>query len=425
MPLIPILLALVAALTTAEHMTYRSQFAPTPNGTRDVYDGSHYKKLREKYVTVGGHRMKHKFFEDRRDVALGIATDGFSPFKKKGVTSWPILLVNYNLPPTLRFRREHLICVGEVPGPHKPKDMDSFLWFMITEFLQLAAGVEAFDGMEQFMLRAYLILGTGDMPAVAMLMHMLGPTGTCGCRMCSIRGVSNPAKERSTAHYPALNLSKFRPQLDSYHAEALPLRTHDELLNQARKAQSASTKAERKRLATKFGIRDVPALSQLSSLEFPTSFPFGFMHLIFENLIPNMVNIWQHLFDPSLPDDDDFVIPPEVWKLIAEAGASSGTTIPSAFGAKIPNIVTERHFFTAEKWLSWTLFVAPTALCGRFRKPKYYAHFMRLVGLIKKCLQFKISTPEMEEMEAGFRRWVEEYEKYVHSTAGIIFRTNS
>lgn len=141
------------------------------------------------------------------------------------------------------------------------------------------------------------------------------------------------------------------------------------------------------------------------------------MHPIFENIVPSLVNIWQHLFDPSLPNNNNFVIWPGAWKEIAEAGASSGGTIPSAFGAKIPNIVTERSHFTAEKWLSWTLFVAPTVLRGRFRKHKYYEHFMRLVWLVKQCLQFKILSLEMEEMEAGFQQWVEEYKRCANSNA--------
>lgn len=200
--------------------------------------------------------MKYKFFEDPHNIALGIATDGFTPFKKKkGATAWPLLLINCNLPPSLRFRCKHLICVGDIPGPHKPKDIDSFLWFLITELLRLAAGVQAYDRMKQFILRAYLVLSTGDMPAVAMLMHMLGPTSISGCRMCSIHGISNPAKAKSTAHYPALNLSKFRrPRINSYHANNLPLRTHAEFLEQAQQAKSALTKSERAQLATKFGI---------------------------------------------------------------------------------------------------------------------------------------------------------------------------
>jgi hypothetical protein len=38
---------------------------------------------------------------------------------------------------------------------------------------------------------------------------------------------------------------------------------------------------------------------------------------------------------------------------------------------------------------------------------------MKLVNLVKKCLQLEISKPEMKDMEAGFVKWVEEYERCV------------
>ena len=38
-------------------------------------------------------------FSDECDIALGLLTDGFAPFKKHNKTCWPIILFNYNLPP--------------------------------------------------------------------------------------------------------------------------------------------------------------------------------------------------------------------------------------------------------------------------------------------------------------------------------------
>jgi len=42
------------------------------------------------------------------------------------------------------------------------------------------------------MLRAYLVVVFGDIPAVLMLMHMKGHNGISPCRMCSIQGVRAP-----------------------------------------------------------------------------------------------------------------------------------------------------------------------------------------------------------------------------------------
>jgi hypothetical protein len=249
------LLALVAAKGPATDMGYRTAFKRDKDGTSDVFDGKHYRRLRKTPVTVNGAHLPHKFFDGPQDVAMGLATDGFAPYKKKkDCTAWPIVLVNYNLPPNLRFRRKHVICVGCIPGPNKPKDMDSFLWFLVMEFLCLAYGVKANDGTQggrQFILRAYLILCTGDMPAIAMLMRMLGHNGILSCRMCSIRGVRNPDRPRATTHYPALHRRRHpsKPQPTIYDGANLPLRTHHEFLEQAKEVQLAAGPGERKRLS--------------------------------------------------------------------------------------------------------------------------------------------------------------------------------
>jgi hypothetical protein len=417
-PLIPILLAFVESQLLGAEMGYRARYKEERQKHRkkDVFDGRHYRHLWHTRVVINDHTLPHQFFSDPRDIALGLATDGFAPYKKTPIMAWPLILVNYNLPPTLCFCRENIICVGCIPGPNKPKDMDSFLWFFISELLRLAAGVKAFDGKNQFILHAYLILCTGDMPAVAMIMRMLGHNAISSCWMCTILGVRNPANPRATTHYPALDRRRHptKPNPTAYDAKNLPMQAHNTFLAQAHEIQLTAGVGERNHLSTAYGIKGVPALSFLPSVSFPTSFPFGLMHLFFENIIPDLVDMWSHKFNPSLPKDDDFIIALRTWKAIGEAGAMSGTTIPSLFGSRVPNIITERHMFTAETWMFWTIFLAPTLLRGRFPKDKYYKHFMALQGLIKDCLAFELWSTKINEMEEGFISWVMAYERYVH-----------
>jgi Transposase family tnp2 len=54
-------------------------------------------------------------------------------------------MFNYNIPPKEWFQKKHIISLGTIPGPRKPADMDSFLWPMVQELLQLVIGVSAFD----------------------------------------------------------------------------------------------------------------------------------------------------------------------------------------------------------------------------------------------------------------------------------------
>ena len=47
--------------------------------------------------------MSHEYFSGPRDIALGLSTDGFAPFKRHKSTAWPLVLFNYNLSPETQF----------------------------------------------------------------------------------------------------------------------------------------------------------------------------------------------------------------------------------------------------------------------------------------------------------------------------------
>ena len=51
-------------------------------------------------------------------------------------------------------------------------------------------------------------------------------------------------------------------------------------------------KSWRKALAKEYGVKGVSILFNLSSLTFPTCFPYDFMHLIWENVIKNLILLW-------------------------------------------------------------------------------------------------------------------------------------
>ena len=107
----------------------------------DIFDGAHYSLLQESFITVGGEELPNWFFSDPHNIALGLSTDGFGPFKQHTKTAWPIILFNYNFPPKERFLKKNHISAGVIPGPKKPGDLDSFLWLLVQELLQLELGV--------------------------------------------------------------------------------------------------------------------------------------------------------------------------------------------------------------------------------------------------------------------------------------------
>ncbi|KAF8799950.1 hypothetical protein BYT27DRAFT_7118750 [Phlegmacium glaucopus] len=258
-----------------------------------------------------------------------------------------------------------------------------------------------------------------------MLMHMKGHNGVSPCRMCEILGLRVP-DTCATTHYVPLDHSHHpvvcadNTAIAKYDPRDLPLHTHDALLEQAKRVQSATTNTESDRLAKHHGIKGVPILSYLTSLSFPISFPYDFMHLIWENLMKNLILLWTGEFKGLDEGHGEYVVANAIWEGVGAATHASGTTIPSAYGSQVPNIATDCSYISAEMWSFssnltsfWTLYLGPVLLRGRFQDVKYYHHFIQLIYLLTICLQFEISTTEIEEIDEGFVRWVQDYEEYV------------
>jgi hypothetical protein len=126
--LIPRLQAMVANGETAKLLRYHGDFQHNPKTICNVFDGKVYRSLLGKRVSIGDHLQRHTYFGDKREMALGLSTNGYAPFERRAKTAWPLLVFNYNLPPEIRFLIENLLCVRVIPGPKKPHDFDSFVW---------------------------------------------------------------------------------------------------------------------------------------------------------------------------------------------------------------------------------------------------------------------------------------------------------
>jgi hypothetical protein len=182
-------------------------------------------------------------------------------------------------------------------------------------------------------------------------------------------------------------------------------------MEQAIAVQMSRTNVAFEDLSKQYGIKGIPVLSNVSAISFPESFPFDFMHLIWENLIPNLISFWIGEFKDLDHSNKGYLIGPRAWEEIGKAMEDCGSTIPSSFGACVPNIARKQSQMSAEMYSNWTLFIAPIVLHRRFPKALYYKHFMKLVNLLKLCLSLEMSEDTLHEIEEGFVNWVWDYEQ--------------
>ncbi|OBZ65551.1 hypothetical protein A0H81_14386 [Grifola frondosa] len=361
----------------AAKMRYRAkEHVHDLNTMTDIFDSNIYHSKLGKHVVIHGKKLGHTFLGDPRDVALGLSTDGFAPFKHRKSTSWPIILYNYNLPPEIHFHKENIIPLGEVPGPKKPIDFDSFLWPIVEELLHLEVGVRAWDAhtTAHFILCAFLIIVAGDIPAISMVMHMKGHNSFLPCRMCNIHGVRTPDNPCSPYYVP-LDRQK-HPDLEAPHFMILPISLYKRITR-------FSCKPTRSCCAV------LPIITHI-----PTSFPYDFMHLIWENLLKNLIALWTGEFKGLDEGAEEYQLYPDIWTAIGTATATTGDTIPFAFGPRTPNIDTD----------------SPVVLARWFTRPKYYEHFVALIKLLHICLLFDITQEQIQEVRKGFIKWVKDYE---------------
>ncbi|KAG8485401.1 hypothetical protein CXB51_021699 [Gossypium anomalum] len=129
------------------------------------------------------------FASDPRNVRLGLASDGFNPFRTMSTShsTWPVLLIPYNLEPWACMKQSSLILSMVIPGEKGPgNDIDVYMQPLIKELKQLWTGVDAFDSSasESFTLRACLLWTINDFPAYANLSGW-STKGQVACLICA------------------------------------------------------------------------------------------------------------------------------------------------------------------------------------------------------------------------------------------------
>lgn len=139
-PLVPRLLHTFRCSDLADYQVWHSNHR-SDSGTMRMTVDSHVNKF------VEGEWPE--FRNDPRNIWLGLATDGISPFNVMGKAQryavWPVVLVNYNIPPWMSMKKGHLILSMLIPGPRQPTSLDVYMAPLIEELEELWKGVPAYD----------------------------------------------------------------------------------------------------------------------------------------------------------------------------------------------------------------------------------------------------------------------------------------
>ncbi|XP_042472526.1 uncharacterized protein LOC122055220 [Zingiber officinale] len=179
-PIKPRLQRLFMSCKTAVHMRWHSE-----SRTKDSY-------MRHPADSPAWQTFDHnhpEFAKDPRNIRLGLASDGFNPFKNMSMvhSTWPVILVTYNLPPWMCMKQPYFMLSLLIPGPSTPgNNIDIYLQPLIADLKDLwEVGVQTYDAStkQNFQLHVALLWTISDFPGYATLSGW-STKGKFACPVC-------------------------------------------------------------------------------------------------------------------------------------------------------------------------------------------------------------------------------------------------
>ncbi|XP_006596816.1 uncharacterized protein [Glycine max] len=147
---------------------------------RHPADSSQWKQFDSLYPDFGN---------EPRNLRVALASNGMNLLGNLSTnhSSWPILLMIYNLPPWLCMKRKYIMLSMMITGPRQPRnDIDVYLAPLIEDLRILwEHGVDVWDGylQETFTLRAMVFCTINDYPAYGNLSEY-SVKGHYACPVC-------------------------------------------------------------------------------------------------------------------------------------------------------------------------------------------------------------------------------------------------
>ncbi|KAF9020619.1 hypothetical protein BDZ89DRAFT_1072147 [Hymenopellis radicata] len=249
------------------------------------------------------------------DTVAMISFDGAQLYRNKDSDCWIYIWIIVSFSPCRRYKKRYVIPGGVIPGPHKPKIVESFLFPGLHHVAAVnrMGGLPVWDAARAsrraialYRSGIYIVLGTADGPGMIYLNGLVGHMGKNGCRLwCRIIGRHRygaphyyPVRLKPANYSVAgcdhddVSFTDYQP-IDASHYE------HQLLFVQSSRNQ---TEYETRRRET--GICKPSIFTGLGSnriLGVPNMFPGDIMHMIL-NLADLFMNLWRGKLDCSPTD---------------------------------------------------------------------------------------------------------------------------
>jgi hypothetical protein len=372
------------------------------------------------------HHEELQLFEDGRETALSISSDGAQLTMKKQSNMWLLIVLLLNLPPEMCYKSKNVIIPLAIPGPLAPGNVESFIYPLFEEMAQASVGMWTWDAVDSsyFILKAYICGVKGDMLGSAKLSGMAGHSALYGDCFSLVQGArSAKARGAKPQYYPISPPEKqaHNKYCHIVNIRSLPLRTQDHYWETIRRLEAARTKKEHKNIMLDTGISCLTTCAASPAFFHPSFFPLDPFHLFYENC---MVHIWD-LWVTHSSDDEEIHMDADMASELGEEIEKAVTTLPPSLSGPIRNPFKKHHSqYKVYEWMAllhW--YIIPIAWELGFNED-VLENFVEFVNLVEAAMSH---TPKSNEDLASLYNlaisFLEGFERlYVHGDPTKVSR---
>ncbi|KJA13784.1 hypothetical protein HYPSUDRAFT_151137, partial [Hypholoma sublateritium FD-334 SS-4] len=400
-PIAPVLQSLWRSPDSAKRLSYRQQ--KTKEIIEELQNNSGSLSIYEDFLHGSDYLENVRNGNIKgADMVLMFSMDGAQLYAHKSSDCWIYLWILFDLSPSERYKKKHVLPGGFIPGPNKPKNMDSFLF---PGLYHLAAiqneGLPVWDASSNQLSQSnlFLALNTADGPAMAYLNGLVGHHGKYGCRLyCSVPGRHKP---NGTHYYPALLKPVDFHVTGCDHSDishdSLPQSSPQLYFRNLRYVLDSPNETQYKKRRLETGISKPSIFLGIQPshiLGIPGCFGSDIMHLASFNLSDLLLSLWRGVLDH---DNDDppsewpwAVLVGDTWVLHGQHVAAATPHLPGQFDRPPRNIAEKINSgYKAWEYLLYLYGLAPALLHGILPDP-FYTHFCQLVQAMRIIHQHKI-----------------------------------
>lgn len=358
----------------------------------------------------------------QNDIVLMVSLDGAQLYESKQSDCWMYVWVILNLSPDKRYRKLHVRPGGFIPGPNKPKNLDSFL---VVGMHHLAAlqneGLTVWDASRdtRFISDLHLLFTTADGPGLVYWDGMVGHSGKNGCRMYC--GVTGRRKTRGTHYYPALLKPRDCCATGSDHADInifrIPLGGSDEYTENLHHLVASPTQRQWEIRKMQTGLTKPPLILGLNPshcLGVPHCMTTDIMHLT-GNLSDLLIGLWRGTIDCGQTDDVDewgwaVLRDGDVWAAHGAAVEKAGPYLPGSFDRR-PRNIAEKLNTSYKTWefQLYTFGLGPALLYGILPE-LYWVNYCKLVRGFQLLCQHQITADDLAHAHTLLCTWEHDFE---------------